>query len=71
MGDQVIALEDKAHAIIAVGVPIAVLEGLGGGAVNDQVAAVVLIQAADQVEAGGFAGAAGSQNRDKFILAEA
>ncbi|MNC56337.1 hypothetical protein D3C75_1059260 [compost metagenome] len=55
MGDQVIALEDKAYAIIAVSIPITVLEGFGGGAVNDQVAAVVLIQAADQVEAGGFA----------------
>ncbi|MNN88872.1 hypothetical protein D3C81_2066100 [compost metagenome] len=71
MGDQVIALEDKAHAIIAVSIPIAVLEGLGGGAVDDQIAAVILVQTADQIQTGGFAGAAGSQDGNKFILAEA
>ncbi|MNC56401.1 hypothetical protein D3C75_1059940 [compost metagenome] len=55
MGDQVIALKNKAYTIVAVCIPVAVLEVLGRGPVNNQVPAVVLVKPADQIQTGGFA----------------
>ena len=49
MGDQVIALEHKADGVVPVGVPVAVCVFFCGDAVDDQIAAVVAIQTADDV----------------------
>ena len=68
VGDQVVALEHKADGVVAVGVPVPVLVLLGGDAVDDQVAGIVAVQAADDVEEGGFAGAAGAQDGDELIV---
>ncbi|MNI92283.1 hypothetical protein D3C73_1500560 [compost metagenome] len=70
MGDQVVALEDKADAVVAVRIPVAVLVVLRGRSVDNQVAAVVLVEPPDDVQAGGFARAARSQNRHEFVRAK-
>ena len=70
VGDQVVALEHKAHGVVAVGVPVAVLEVLGGASANGEVAAGVLIQAADDVQKGGFPTAGMAQDGDEFVFTE-
>ena len=71
VGDQVIALEHKADGVVAVGVPIPVGILLGGAAVDDEVAAGVLVQAADNVQQGGLAASGMAQHRHKLALPEA
>ena len=68
MGNQVVALEHKAYGVVAVGVPVPVGVLLGGDAVDDQVAAVVAVQTADDVQQRGLAGAAGAKNRHKLVV---
>ena len=70
VGDQVIALEHETNGVVAVGVPVAVGVLLGGDAVDDQVAAIIAVKAADDVQQCGFAGAAGAQDGDKLIVTE-
>ena len=70
MGDEVVALEHKADGVVAVGVPVAVGVLFGGDAVDDKVAAVVAVQAADDVQQGGLAGAAGAEDGDEFVVAQ-
>ena len=70
VGNEVVALEYKADGVVAVGVPVPAAEGPGGFAVDDQVAAGVLIQTADDVQQGGFPAAGGPQNGDKFVAAK-
>ena len=70
MGDQVIALEHEADGVVAVGVPVAVLVVLGGAAVDDEVAAGVAVQAADDVQRGGFAAAGGAQDGHELVFPE-
>ena len=70
VGDKVVGLENEAYRTVAVGVPIAGTEFLGGLIVDDEVAVGVLIQAADDVEQRGLAAAGRPQNGDEFALAE-
>ena len=70
MRDKVVALEDEAHAMIAVGVPVAIGVFLGGNAVDYQDALVVVVKAADDVEHGGLARTRGAQNSGEFVVAE-
>ena len=55
MRNEVIALEHKADAIVAVGIPIAIVKVLGRNTVDQQVARVKVIQSADNVEHRSFA----------------
>ena len=71
VGDQVVALEDEAHRVVAVGVPVAVVVLFGRDAVDDQIAAVIAVQAADDVQQRGLAGTGRPQDGDKLIVAEA
>ena len=64
-------MKNKADAVVAVSVPFGVFEILGRTAVDDQISAVVMVQPADDVQAGGFARAAGAENGDKLRLAKA
>ena len=48
--DQVVALEDKADRVVPVGIPVAVLILFRGNAVDDQIAAVVAVEAADDIQ---------------------
>ena len=60
VGDQVVALEDEADGVVAVGIPVPVRVLLGGDAVDDEIAAVIAVQASDDVQKGGLAGAGGT-----------
>ena len=68
MWDQIVALKNKADGMVAVGIPIAVAILLGGTAVNDQVAAGVLVKSADDVEKRGFSASGRAENRDKLVF---
>mgnify|MGYP002438288703 CR=1 FL=1 len=70
VGDEVVALEHKADGVVAVGVPVAVGVLPGGDAVDDKVAAVVAVQAADDVQQRRLAGAARAEDGDKFVVAQ-
>ena len=70
VGDQVVALENKADGVVAVGVPVPIPERLGGDAADGEVAGGVLIQTADDVEQGCLAAAGMAENGHKFIFPE-
>ena len=68
--DEVVALEHEPDAVVAESVPIAVLVAVGGNAVDDHVAGVVMIQAAHHVQKRRLARARRPQNRHEFVVAE-
>ena len=70
VGDEVVALEHEADGVVAVGVPVGVLVVLGGAAVDDEVAAGVLVQTAYNVQGGGLAAARGAQDGHKLVFPE-
>ena len=70
MGNEVVALEDKADGVIAVGIPVAVAEFLGGAAGDDEIAACVLVKTADDVEHRCLAAAGRTENGNKFMRTE-
>ena len=70
MRNEVIALEHKADAVVAVGIPIAVAEVLGRDAVNQQVARIKVVKSADNVEHRGFARTRGTQNGHELVIAK-
>ena len=71
MRDQVIGLEHKADGVVAVNVPITVGKVSGGLAVDDKIAGIVLVQAADDIQKGGFSAAGVAQDSNKLVLPEA
>ena len=66
--DQVITLEHEADGVVAVGVPVAIGVLVGGNAVDHQIAAVITVQTADDVQQSGFAGAGRAQNGNEFVI---
>ena len=68
--DEVVALEHEADAVVAVGVPVAVLVLAGGDAVDHEVAVVEVVEAAHDVEHGGLAGAGRAEHRDELAVTE-
>ena len=70
VGDEVVALEHEADAVVAVGVPILVFVLFGGDAVDDEVARVVVVEAAHDVEQRGLARAGGAEYRHELVVAE-
>ena len=70
MGNEVVALEYEAYAVVAVGVPVAILEVLGRAPVDEQVAVRVTVQAAHDIEQGGLTASRGTQDGYEFILAK-
>ena len=70
MWDQVVALKHKADRVVAVGIPVAVLVLLRGDPVDDEVAAVVAVEPADDVEQRRFARAARAEHGDKLAVAQ-
>ena len=70
VGDEVVALEHEADGVVAVGVPVAVGVLFGGDAVDDKVAAVVAVEAADDIQKSGLARAGRAQNGDELVVAE-
>ena len=68
--DQVVGLEDEADAVVAVGVPVAGLVVLRRNTVDDEVAALEAVEAADDVEHRRLAGAGLAQHGHKLVVAE-
>ena len=69
MRNQIVALEHEADGVVAVRIPIAILVLARRDAVDHQIAVVIPVEAADDVEQGGLAGTRGTQNRDEFAVA--
>ena len=64
--NQVVGLEHKAHAVVAVGVHLPLRIFLGAAAVDAQIARVVAVQPANDVEQRGFAAAGRAQYGNKL-----
>ena len=71
MSDQVVILKHKTDGMIAIGIPVLVLIHLCGNPVYHQITAVIAVQTADDIQQGGLAGSAGSQDRYKLIVPQA
>ncbi len=54
MGNQIIALKNKTDRVIPVGIPVSVLIPFCGNSVNNQIAVIIAVQAADDVQQGRF-----------------
>jgi len=70
VGNQVVRLEHKTDGMVAVGVPVRVLIFFGRLAPDDQIAAVIAVEAADDVQQRGFARARRAEHRHKLAFAE-
>ena len=70
VGDEVVVLEHKADRVVTIGIPITVLELLGGAAADDQVARGVLVKTADHVEERRFSTTRGTEDGNELALAE-
>ena len=70
VGDQVVGLEDESDAVVAVGVPVARLVVFRRNAIDDEVAALEAVEAADDVEHRRLAGAGLAQHGHKLVVAE-
>ena len=70
MRNEVIALEHKADAVVAIGIPIAIVKVLGRDAVDQQVARIKVIQSTDNVEHRSFARTRGTQNGHELVIAK-
>ena len=68
--DEVVALEDEADGVVAVGVPVAVAVLFGGGAVDHQITGIVAIQTANDVEQRGLAGPGGTEDSHELVVAQ-
>ena len=68
--NEIVALEHEPYAVVAEGVPVAILVAVGGDAVDDHVAGVVVIQAAHHVQKRCLARARRAQNRHELVVAE-
>ena len=68
--NEVIALEDEADGVVAIAVPVGVGEILCRSAIDDEIAARVVVKAADDVEQRRLAAARMAEDGDKLALAE-
>ena len=70
MGDEIVALKDETHRVIAVGIPVARAEILGRAVADDEIAVGVVVKPAYDVEESGLAAARGTQDGDELAPAE-
>ena len=70
MRNEVIALEHKADAVIAVSIPIAIVKVLGRNVIDQQVAGIEMIEPTDNVEHRGFTRTRGTQNGHELVIAK-
>ena len=68
--DEVIALEDEAHAVIAVGIPLSVSIIAGRDTVYYDIARIRVVEPAQDVEKRSLAGARRTQHGHKLVLAK-
>ena len=67
-GNEVITLKHEANGVVPVRIPVTVFVLLGRDAIDDQIAGVVAVKPANDIQQGGFSRTAGAQNGDKFIV---
>ena len=70
MWDQIIALKHEADGVVSIGIPVPVRVFFCGDTVDDQITAVITVQTTDGIKHGSLAGAAGTQNGDKLVVAQ-
>ena len=70
MRNEVIALEHKADAVVAVGIPIAIVKVLGRNTVDQQITGIKVIEPTDNVEHRSFTRARGTQNGHELVVAK-
>ena len=70
MGNQIVTLKDKTDRVVSVGIPVPVLIAFRGDPVDDQVTAVIPVQAADNIQKRGLARTAGSEDGHEFIITQ-
>ena len=70
MRNEVIALEHKADAVVAVGIPIAIVKVFGRNTVDQQVARIEMIEPTDNVEHRSFTRPRRSQNGHELVIAK-
>ena len=70
MRDKVVALENKAYAMVTVNVPVYVLEVTGAFSVYDEISGGVLVKAADDVEKGSLSTARRAKHGDELPVSE-
>ena len=68
VGDEVVALENETDAVVAVAIPVAVPEVFRRDTVDDEVAGIEVIEAANHVEHRGFAGSGLAEDRDELVV---
>ena len=68
MGNQVITLENETNGMVSIGIPVSVLVFLCGNPVDNQITAVVPVKTTNNIEKGGFSGAAWPKNCHEFIV---
>ena len=68
--DQVVVLKHEPHGMVAVAVPIGVPELLGRPAGNGEVAGIIPVQSADDVQQRRLAAAGRAEDRNKFVPAK-
>ena len=68
VGDEVVALENETDAVVAVAIPVAVLEVFRRDTVDDEVAGIEMVEAANHVEHRGFAGSGLAEDRDELVV---
>ena len=68
--NQVIALENKTHGMVPVGIPVPLRKLLCGLSADDQIPGSIPVQAADDIQQRGLAAAGRPQDRGKFTLAK-
>ena len=68
--DQVIALEDKAYAVVAVGIPIAIFVLVGRNTLDNEIARVVVVEATHDVQERRLPRAARTQDGDELVIAK-
>ena len=69
--DQVVALENKADGVIAVGIPIGIGVFFSRNTADYKVTAGILVKTADDVEQCCLSATRGTQNGNEFVFAEA
>jgi hypothetical protein len=63
-------LEDKADTVVSIGVPIPILKGLGGSAVDEQIAVRIAVQTAYDVEKSSLTASRRTQDGYEFVLSK-
>jgi hypothetical protein len=70
VGNEIVALEHEANAVVAVGIPVTILEFLGGFAVDEKITVGIAIQTAHDIEQGGLTASGRAENGHELAFSE-